>query len=260
MAISFEIPNILQASGISSRTPPPRRMRHRHTEKPLRSTERCGQIDRNTQRINRSQRQHVMVIAAPAILMVAPSGIETDRYRDPDSAFHTAPYSPECSRRAAGEEGIHAAFAQAQQHQGNGLRRIFHHTSNGLTTSATVTYSQPARPAVARSPTVWRTGGCQGRRNQTKNTDRCEANTSFTIKVTAFDISLTRFLVVRYRDAVRNRGQLPTPGSRCITFQQRVDGVGNHAHYQPAHTSTMPDGGEISPALLDRCRVKGRRS
>ncbi len=145
------------------------------------------------------------------------------------------PYSPECSPQSAGEEGIHAAFAQAQQHQRERLRRIFHHTSNGLTTSATSNNSQPARPAVARSPTVWRNRWCQGRRNQTKNTNRCEANDQFTIKVTAFDISLTRFLVVSLRDAVRNRGQLPTPGSRCSYLQQRVDGVGNHAHYQPAH-------------------------
>ena len=38
-----------------------------------------------------------------------------------------------------------------------------------------------------------------------------------------------------------------------VTFQ-RVNGVGNHAHYQPRITSTMPDGGEISSALLDKCR------
>ena len=79
MAISFEIPNILQASGISSREPPATPdAPQAHREATTLNSSAVGRSTGIPSVLTAASVNTVMVIAAPAILMVAPSGIETE--------------------------------------------------------------------------------------------------------------------------------------------------------------------------------------
>ncbi|SRN43714.1 Uncharacterised protein [Shigella flexneri] len=86
------------------------------------------------------------------------------------------------------------------------------------------------------APQCGETGGCQGRRNQPKNTDRCEANDQFHHKGNGIrhiiDQVFGGLVTVTQCEAEADR---PHQNPDVVTFQQGVDGVGNHAHYQSAH-------------------------
>ncbi len=162
-----------------------------------------------------------MVIAAPAILMVAPSGINGRRGIAIQIQLFTAPYSPECSPQSGRKKQMPRLFAQAQQHQRERVttrvpphqqKRVNHHapTSNIQPTSTT---SSCAKPHTRKKPV--------GRRRAVETTAwkipiRAPRSQRHHDKGDGIRHIVDQVLVVRCtRDAVRNRGQLPTPGSRC---------------------------------------------
>lgn len=50
----------------------------------------------------------------------------------------------------------------------------------------------------------------------------------------------------------------PHQNPDVVTFSSASMGLETMLITSPRITSTMPDGGEISPALLDKCRVEGK--
>ena len=138
-ATSSEIPNRLHANGINNNEPP--------------ATPEAPQAHKLATRLSRialpketsipkvctaASVKIVMVIAAPAILMVAPNGIETEyvsssKFRRLARLIFTGIFAAELRVKNA----VTPLSRKQVQTSGYGLRRIFQKTKTGFTTKAT---------------------------------------------------------------------------------------------------------------------------
>ena len=139
-------------------------------------------------------------------------------------------------RRAAGEEGIHSALAQAGQHQRIRVaadlpehqQRVDHQRHQQHTADQ---HNQQLRVAPQRVET----GGCKRRGDQPENTDWRKANHQLHHKGHGVgqivDQVFRGVVTVTQREAQANR---PDQDANVVSAHQRGDGVRNHAHQQSA--------------------------
>ena len=139
-------------------------------------------------------------------------------------------------RRAAGEEGIHAALAQAGQHQRIRVaadlpehqQRVDHQRHQQHTADQ---HNQQLRVAPQRV----KTGGCQRGGDQAENTDWRKANHQLHHKGDSVgqivDQVFRGLVAVTQREAQTNR---PDQDANVVSAHQRGDGVRDHAHQQTA--------------------------
>ena len=137
-------------------------------------------------------------------------------------------------RRAAGEEGIHAALAQAGQHQRKRVaadlpehqQRVDHQRHQQHTADQ---HNQQLRV----TPQCVKTGSCQRGGDQPENTDWRKANHQLHHKGHGVgqivDQVFRRLVAVAQREAQTNR---PDQDTNVVSVHQRGDGVRDHAHQQ----------------------------
>jgi hypothetical protein len=175
---------------------------------------------------------------------------------DPDSASpHSAMFTGMLAAELRVKKAVHAALAQAGKHQ-----RVRVPTDLPVTRAAGSAPAPPAAcsrsapPAVAHSPSsAPKAGGPPAwKSHQTEDAEwSAKRITARTTRVTACrHVVDQRFGGFRGRGAAPAPDPRPRPGCRC-SWRSSAHGIGLATTLisRPRSTSTMPDGGVISPAL-----------